>query len=224
MQMSITFPKETVFIALVLFLPSVKCVDSRKVPFNVGNDKLIVLKDVTAGPFKLKSTVESTDPCAVKPAKPVDCGDIVTNCGSGIYDIYPSTTYPITVYCDMTGYNWTVIQRRVDGVVSFYRTWADYKTGFGNLADNFWLGNDYIHTIVNSRSYMIRFDLEDWYGNVGYAEYETFRIGDDSSNYTLTLDDYDGNVQVNILKAYISCFSVPLYIISIIFSSSITLR
>ena len=30
--------------------------------------------------------------------------------------------------------------------------------------------------------------------------------------------------QVNILKAYISCFSVPLYIISIIFSYSITLR
>ncbi|VDI56332.1 Hypothetical predicted protein [Mytilus galloprovincialis] len=241
MQMCITFPKETVFIALVLFLPSVKCVDSKKVPFNVGNDKLIISKDVTAGPFQLKSTVECAtmctgdascctasydkitrqcflsslcnpetvfsyngkylqnyvtagkDPCAVKPAKPVDCGDIVTNCGSGIYDIYPSTTYPITVYCDMTGYNWTVIQRRVDGVVSFYRTWADYKTGFGNLADNFWLGNDYIHIIVNSRSYMIRFDLEDWYGNVGYAEYETFRIGNDSSNYILTLGDYDGN-------------------------------
>ena len=40
---------------------------------------------------------------------------------------------------------------------------------------------------------MIRFDLEDWNGNVRYAEYETFSIGDESSNYTLTLDDYDGD-------------------------------
>ncbi|XP_071150441.1 fibrinogen-like protein 1 [Mytilus edulis] len=86
-----------------------------------------------------------------------------------------------------------VIQRRVNNKVNFYRRWEDYKFGFGHLAWNFWLGNDNIHTIVNSRSYMIRFDLEDWAGNVRYAEYETFRIGDESSNYTLTLEDYDGN-------------------------------
>ncbi|CAC5403760.1 Fibrinogen-like protein 1,Fibrinogen-like protein A,Ryncolin-2,Angiopoietin-1,Techylectin-5B,Angiopoietin-related protein 2,Microfibril-associated glycoprotein 4,Techylectin-5A,Fibrinogen alpha chain,Angiopoietin-related protein 7,Ficolin-2,Ryncolin-1,Ryncolin-3,Ficolin-1,Angiopoietin-4, Fibrinogen gamma chain [Mytilus coruscus] len=263
MRMGNIFHKETVFIALVLFLPGVKCVDSRNVSFKVENDKIIISKDATAGPFKLKSTVEcatmcsgdascctasydkitrqcllssfcnpetvntysgkyiqnhykvakdtctveyfiviaenavfiftAKDTCTVEPAKPVDCADIATNCGSGIYDIYPSTTYPITVYCDMTGSNWTVIQRRVNDSVDFYKNWIDYKTGFGNLAGNFWLGNDNIHAIVNSRSYMIRFDLEDWTGIVRYAEYETFRIGDESDNYKLTLDDYDGD-------------------------------
>ncbi|XP_052080761.1 integrase/recombinase xerD homolog [Mytilus californianus] len=67
--------------------------------------------------------------------------------------------------------------------------WKSDKAKDGYVKES----NDNIHTIVNSRSYMIRFDLEDWTGNVRYAEYETFRIGDESDNYKLTLDDYDGD-------------------------------
>jgi len=32
-----------------------------------------------------------------------------------------------------------VIQRRNGGSVDFYRTWKDYKEGFGSL-EEFWLG------------------------------------------------------------------------------------
>ena len=33
-----------------------------------------------------------------------------------------------------------MIQRRMDGSVNFYRGWAEYKTGFGDINTEFWIG------------------------------------------------------------------------------------
>lgn len=34
-----------------------------------------------------------------------------------------------------------VFQRRQNGQTDFFRKWAEYRAGFGNLEDEFWLGN-----------------------------------------------------------------------------------
>ena len=47
---------------------------------------------------------------------------------------------------------WTVIQRRMSDT-DFYKTWQEYKDGFGDLNENFWLGNDNIHTLSGSGKY-----------------------------------------------------------------------
>lgn len=58
------------------------------------------------------------------------------------------------------------------------------------LKTSVFLGNDNLYNILNSRSYTLRFDLEDWNGDVRYAEYSTFRIADESDNYRLTIGGY----------------------------------
>lgn len=55
--------------------------------------------------------------------------------------------------CDVkNGGGWTVIQRRVNANVDFYRGWCDYKNGFGSLGGNFWLGLDRIHRLAKARN------------------------------------------------------------------------
>ena len=98
------------------------------------------------------------------------------------------------VYCDMRtdGGGWTVFQRRQDGSVVFYQGWNDYKTGFGQLTAEFWLGNDKIHRLTASRPSSLRVELEDWNGDRVYAKYGRFSIGDEQALYRLDVGSYSG--------------------------------
>jgi len=113
---------------------------------------------------------------------------------SGLYNINPDGKQPFQVFCDMDTSNggWTVIQRRVDGSVDFFKNWVDYKLGFGNLETEFWLGNKKIHRLTKRKNMMIRFDLEDADGNKAYAEYRTFYIDGENDNYKLHVSSYSG--------------------------------
>ncbi|CAG2206712.1 FCN [Mytilus edulis] len=99
----------------------------------------------------------------------------------------------IDVYCDMVADGWTVVQRRLDGSTDFYRDWSDYKKGFGRVSGEYWLGNDNIFNILNGKSYSLRFDIEDFSGEWRYAQYNTFKIADESEGYKITLAGYTGN-------------------------------
>ena len=98
------------------------------------------------------------------------------------------------VYCDMEtdGGGWMVFQRRMDGTVEFYRGWADYVKGFGDLNGEFWLGLSKIHRLTNSGT-SLRVDLEDFDGNKRHANYSTFQVLDSSRKYQLNITGYSGN-------------------------------
>ena len=111
-----------------------------------------------------------------------------------MYTINPDGGKPIQVLCDMNtdSGGWTVFQRRLDGSVDFYRGWVSYKNGFGNLNGEFWLGNDNVHRLTDSDDVMLRVDLEDFEGNIAYAEYTTFKVADEADKYRLLIGGYNG--------------------------------
>ncbi|KAM9772707.1 uncharacterized protein ACBT44_002701 isoform 2-T2 [Syngnathus typhle] len=102
-------------------------------------------------------------------------------------------------YCDMSvdGGGWTVIQRRKDGSVDFFRGWNDYRKGFGDLAGEHWLGLQNIHALTASGGYQLRIDFTISNGNTYYALYDDFSVGrnsldPDKDGYPLLVSGYSG--------------------------------
>ncbi|XP_038061709.1 ficolin-3-like [Patiria miniata] len=117
---------------------------------------------------------------------------------SGLYTIYPEGfgNGGLRIYCDMEtdGGGWIVFQRRQDGSVDFYRNWAEYQSGFGDLSGEFWLGNDNLVTLTfddSRRTWELRVDLEDWEGNTAWAKYAGFQIS--PREYNLNIGQYDAS-------------------------------
>ena len=81
----------------------------------------------------------------------------------------------------------------MDGSVDFYRGWADYKRGFGNLNGEFWLGLDKIHRLTKTKN-RLRVDLEETTGKTAYAEYDMFAVTSERTKYKLGLGTYSGKV------------------------------
>ncbi|XP_065810112.1 tenascin-R isoform X1 [Labrus bergylta] len=130
-------------------------------------------------------------------ATPQNCAQHLLNGEnlSGVYTIYVNRdpSQGVQVYCDMTTDEggWIVFQRRQNGLTDFSRKWSDYRVGFGNLEDEFWLGLDNIQKIATQGRYELRIDMKDGQESV-YANYDKFSIGDARNLYKLRIGEYNG--------------------------------
>lgn len=87
----------------------------------------------------------------------------------------------------------TVILRRMDGSIDFYRTWDEFKLGFGNSTGEFFIGLDRLHQLTNSGPYELLVILEDWQNERRYAKYDHFVVGSEQEQYMLhSLGRYSG--------------------------------
>ncbi|XP_006005130.1 angiopoietin-related protein 1a [Latimeria chalumnae] len=115
---------------------------------------------------------------------------------SGIYLIKPESSNELMqVWCEnkLDPGGWTVIQRRVDGSVNFFRNWENYKKGFGNIDSEYWLGLENMYLLANQGNYRLLIELKDWTDKKVYAEYGSFRLEPESDYYRLRLGVYQGN-------------------------------
>ena len=119
---------------------------------------------------------------------------------NGVYKIHQNILKITQVYCDQTtdGGGWTVFQRRIDGSVDFFRDWEHYKQGFGNLQNEFWLGNENIFTLtlqgLYPRGNELRIDMMNAKKIKKFVKYADFHITNAIAKYTLHVSGYTGTL------------------------------
>jgi len=95
----------------------------------------------------------------------------------------------------MSVFGWIIIQQHLGYTFDWQLPWAGYKTGFGSIDADFWLGLEKIHLLTSSQAYRLRVELQDrstelWYS----AEYWLFMIGDElNDKYRLQVYGYSGD-------------------------------
>ncbi|RUS72882.1 hypothetical protein EGW08_019356, partial [Elysia chlorotica] len=114
---------------------------------------------------------------------------------------FPGVDTPLLCDTVTDGGGWIVIQRRSTGDVDFYRNWASYKAGFGTLDNDFWLGNDNIHTITSTGNYELRVDLK-YKGKSKFARYGKFFIDSEDDKYKLHVGSYSGTAGDSLTKPH----------------------
>lgn len=117
------------------------------------------------------------------------------NTDSGLRKIRPN----FYAYCEMNDEDangWILIQNRYDGSTDFFKTWSEYKQGFGNIAGEFWMGLDKIYELTSSKLHELMIEMEDFNETKKVARYSAFAISDESSFYTLNiLGSFSGDAE-----------------------------
>jgi len=88
-----------------------------------------------------------------------------------------------------------LIQQNIGGSSLFNRSWAQYKVGFSDDRNNFWIGNEVLSQLTIHGRHKLRFDLQlrsnlSWY----WAEYSSFLVLGEATNYTMLISGYSGNI------------------------------
>ena len=93
-------------------------------------------------------------------------------------------------------HGWILIQQSLStGHATFNRSWDDYRNGFGQYNDNYWLGNEKVYQLTTSSSiWKLRVEVQSkdtgkWYS----AEYAHFRLSNESTKYVLEVSGYSGD-------------------------------
>ncbi|XP_052843506.1 fibroleukin-like [Drosophila gunungcola] len=104
---------------------------------------------------------------------------------NGIYKVSLRGVDPFEVPCISSTPGWTVIQRRFDGSVNFTRGWEEYKDGFGDVSQEFFIGLEKLYLMTQAQPHELYIQLRNADGISRYAHYDDFCIGSANESYKL---------------------------------------
>ena len=110
-------------------------------------------------------------------------------------NVFPvdAVIYGTRLFCYAANCIPLLIQQNVDGSNFFNRSWAEFKVGFNDLRGNYWLGNERLHELTYNSRYKLRLDLQAQNLSWFYAEYSSFVVFSEESNYKMSVSGYSGN-------------------------------
>ncbi|XP_067685937.1 microfibril-associated glycoprotein 4-like [Haliotis asinina] len=133
------------------------------------------------------------------------CERLMTDCHEGVemglykgeekvFMIHPKNApRPFLVYCYMRKSGTRMYIMRNEGALDFSRSWLDYKTGFGSLSGDFWLGLDHIHYLTHGRPLKLCVKIITRMPNDEYPTrkhyYKNLTVGDESTGYVLNFSE-----------------------------------
>ena len=105
---------------------------------------------------------------------------------------FASQVHPLPI---KSVFGWIIINQRLGYTFDWQLNWADYKTKFGSIDADFWLGLETMHLLTSSQPYRLRVEVEDRSTNLWYsAEYWSFKIGDEPNDkYRLDVAGFSGD-------------------------------
>ena len=76
----------------------------------------------------------------------------------------------------------------------FNKSRSQFQQGFGDPPSNYWIGLDMLNVVTSQYTCAVHFDLLSLSGTWYFAHYSSFRVGSPSTNYTLYISGYSGNL------------------------------
>jgi len=104
----------------------------------------------------------------------------------------PTQSDPVPV---MSVFAWIIIHQHLGHAFDWHLRWAAYKTGFGSIDADYWLGLEKVHFLTSSQPYRLRVEVQHRSTHLWYsAEYWSFQIGDElNDKYRLNVSGYSGD-------------------------------
>ena len=112
---------------------------------------------------------------------------------SGVYTINRMGRMNKEVRCNMEieGGGWLVFYRRTNQFrIDFNRKWLSFKTGFGDIRNEFWLGNEFIHGMTSSKEHQVLVWGQKTDGvTTAISMHDSFKIGDETDLYRIYFNE-----------------------------------
>ncbi|XP_041350848.1 fibroleukin-like [Gigantopelta aegis] len=123
-----------------------------------------------------------------------DCSDAYNDGMRGLHLLYvkPDGLFvPLMVKCYLEYGGWTEIARQdSDCTVNHNRTWAEYKSEFGDANLCNWRGLDFIHHFTKEGTTILDAVVINEAGIRTHAYYDNFRIRNETDDYLMHYDGY----------------------------------